>query len=119
MRYKSLPAAFLFQAVVGALCVVSISLSGPAWFAMLAILGLRPLILKKIPISDDDNILGFNYKIIKISLIVTALTIIFIYIVFDLFSHSSPIRGLWLLMIPPYFVLLHGVVGLIYSLFRS
>lgn len=119
MRYKSLPAAFLFQAVVGALCVVSISLSGPAWFATLAILGLRPFILKKIPIKENEINWEFYYNIAKISLVATALTIIFIYIVFDLFSHSSPIRGLWLLIIPPYFIFIHGVIGLMYSLQRS
>jgi len=42
MMYKSLPAAFLFQSVVGALSIISISLSGPVWIATLAVLGLRP-----------------------------------------------------------------------------
>jgi hypothetical protein len=93
MRYKSLPAVFLFQSLVGALCIVSFSLSGPAWFATLEILGLRPFILKKVPLKENENLWVFYYKILKISLVATALTIILIYIVFELFSYYRPIRG--------------------------
>jgi hypothetical protein len=117
--YKSRPTAFLFQSVVGALCIVSMSLSGPAWFATLAILGLRPFILKRVPIPQNNNIWEFYYNITKTTVVVTALTIIFIYIVFDLFSHSSPIRGNWLLIIVPYWIFIHGVIGLMFSLQRS
>jgi hypothetical protein len=114
--YKSLPAAFLFQSVVGALCVVSISLSGPAWFATMAVLGLRPLILKKRSTPPDKSDWKLYYNITKISIVATAVTIIFIYIIFGLFSHSSPIRELWLLIIVPYFVFIHGIIGLMFTL---
>ncbi len=119
MMYKSLPAAFLFQSVVGALSIISISLSGPVWIAILAILGLRPFILKMVPIPQDSDSWKFYYRIMKASIVATAVTIIFVYIVFYLFSHSSPTRGLLLLMIPPYFIFIHGVIGLMYSLQRS
>lgn len=114
MIYKSLPAAFLFQSVVGALCVVSIALWGPAWIATLAVLALRPFILKKIPAAENSSIWKFYYKITLQSIVSLSVTIIFIYVVFDLFSHSSPAKGLWLLMIPPYFVFIQGLIGLFY-----
>lgn len=117
--YKSPAASFLFQMLVGALCVVSISLSGPAWIATLAIIGFRPFILKRKPIPADNEIWQLYYKIGKFSISATALTIIFVYVVFDLFSHSSPIKGLWLLMIPPYFVFIQGVIGLIFTMKKS
>lgn len=119
MRYKSLPAAFLFQTLVGALCIFSISLFGPAWFATIAILGLRPFILKRVPIFEDSDLWKFYYKIGKISMVATALTIIFVYTVLHLFSHSSPTGGLLLLMIALYFIFIHGVIGLVYSLQQS
>ncbi len=119
MMYKSLPAAFLFQALVGALCIVSVSLSGPAWFVPIAILGLRPFILKRVPITENNNMWEFYYTIGKISLVATALTIIVVYIVFYLLSHSSPTRGLLFLMIPPYFIFINGIIGLMYSLQRG
>lgn len=89
MRYKSLPAAFLFQTLVGALCIFSISLFGPAWFATIAILGLRPFILKRVPIFEDSDLWKFYYKIGKISMVATALTIIFVYTVLQF----KPNRG--------------------------
>ena len=119
MMYKSLPAAFFFQVLVGALCIVSISLSGPVGITTIAILGLRPFILKKTSRPADKSIWELYYKIGKISIVCTALTILFVYMVFDLFSHSSTIRGHWLLIIPPYFIFIHGVIGLTYSLQRS
>ena len=119
MMYKSLPVAFMFQALVGALCLVSMALFGPAWFATIAVLGLRPLILKKADTPPDKSVWELYYKIYKTSVVSTAVTIIFIYVIFDLFSHMSPIRGLWLLMIPPYWIFIHGIIGLMYSVHRT
>ena len=115
MMYKSLPSAFLFQALVGVLCVVSISLSGPAWFVTLAILGLRPFLLKKTAIPPGNDIWQLYYIIGKVSIVATAITIIFMYGVFYLFLHSSPIQEFWLLLIPPYFIFIHGIVGLMHT----
>jgi hypothetical protein len=114
MIYKSIPSALLYQTIVGALCVVFIALWGPACIAMLAFLALRPLILKKVPVEDDRNMWKFFYKITIRSVVSLSITIIFAYGIFELFSHPSPIEGLWFLMIPPYFVFLQGLLGLIY-----
>ena len=113
--YKSLPLAFLYQSTIGALCIVSISLSGPAWIATLAILGLRPLLLKQSEGTDDNKIWQLYYKIGKISFVVIAVTIILFYARFELFAHSSPITVLWLLFIPPYFIFVHGITGFIFT----
>jgi len=117
--YKSPPLAFLYQATVGALCIASIALSGPAWIATLAILGLRPLLLKQTELPADSSTWQLYYKIGKISFVVVALTIIFVYARFELFSHSSPIRGLWLLFIPPYFIFIHGIMGFIHTINKN
>ena len=77
---------------------------------------LRPLLFERIPIPDEKIIWQFYHKIMKISIVATAITIILIYAVFDLFSHSSPIKGLWMLILVPYFVFIHGLIGLAYSL---
>ena len=119
MIYKSLPAAFLFQMIVGLLCVYSMLVFGPAWLATLAILGLRPFLFEQIQRPDDKYIWQFYHKITKVSIVATAVTIIVIYLVFDLFSHSSPIRGLWLLTLLPYFIFVHGAIGFIYSLIEK
>lgn len=114
--YKSLPAAFLFQAFVGGMCVLSIWLSGPAWIASLAILGLRPLILKKSDSLPDAKVWQLYYQIGKISVVVVSVTIILVYIIYELLSHSSAVRGFWLLAILPYFIFVHGVIGCLYSI---
>lgn len=114
--YKFLPLAFLYQATVGALCIASISISGPVWIATLALLGLRPLLLKQDEVTSYSSIWQFYYKIGKISFVVVAITIILIYARYELFSHSSPVTGLWLLFIPPYFIFIHGIIGLIYTI---
>jgi len=119
MMYKSLPAAFLFQMIVGFLCVYSMWIFGPAWLATLAILGLRPFIFESTPITDEKLIVQFYLKIHKISIVITAVTIIIIYIIFDLFSHLSPIRGLWMLILLPYFIFVHGAIGFVYSLIEK
>ncbi len=114
--YKSLPAAFLFQMVVGALCLGAISAWGPAWIGVLALLGLRPVVLKRVTLGEDKNVWAFYYRITKMSVVSLSVTIILIYAAFGLFSHSSPIKGIWMLMLIPYFVFIHGLFGLIYSL---
>ena len=116
MTYKSLPAVFLYQTIVGALCIVNVSLFGPAGIATLAILGLRPLLLEKKKGLPDQSRWQFYYKIMKISVVCTAITIIFVYLILELFSQSIPVRRLWLLMVPPYFVFIHGFIGLVFSL---
>lgn len=115
MSYKSLPGAFLFQTLVGALCIVSISLFGPKWIATLAVLSLRPLLLERIRSLPDQKRWQFYYRIMKISLVCTALTIIFVYISFEVFPHAVPIKQLWLLMVLPYFIFIHGLIGLMLS----
>lgn len=117
--YKSLALAFFYQAIVGAMCIASIALSGLAWIGTLAILGLRPFLLKQTEVTAGNNIWHLYYKIGKISFVVVAITIILVYARYELFSHSSPVTGLWLLLIPPYFVFVHGIIGLIYTINKT
>ena len=115
MTYKSLPAAFLFQTIAGVLSIISVALLGSKGIAALAILALRPFLLEKTGVFPDQERWHFYYKIMEISVVCTALTIIFVYIFLEVFSHSVPFGRLWLLMVLPYFIFIHGLIGLILS----
>ncbi len=122
MKYKNLQIAFLIEIIVGFGTILSISIVGPKALAALAVLALRPIILEKEIIKDEKTYFQFFYKIIQSSLSIIFIMIVSLIIIMQfipIWSTKLPPSENLLVIILPFFLLTHGVIGLInYSNFE-
>ena len=114
MKYKNLNLAFLIEIIVGFGCILSIGLLGSKGLISLILIALRPLLLEQEKIENDKNYWRFVYKVNFHSMVVTLIFIIIFY--FITFFHLRPDitnDHLLLLQLIPFFLLTHGVVGIV------
>lgn len=114
MKYKNLNISYLIEIFVGFGCIISIGLIGSKGLIALVLIGLRPFILEKEKIGDEKSYWQFNYKVITHTLIITSM-FIFLYFLISYFNPSiNPVNDkLLLLQLIPFFLLTHGIVGLV------
>jgi hypothetical protein len=112
--YKSYPKAFMYEIFVATLTMLGVSFWGSTGLLLIALFGLRPLILKIENKDVDESFSHKHYKIFKLSTVLTAVTIILVYGISDLYLHTKIDSDFLLKMILPYFLLLHGCIGIIY-----
>ncbi|HEX9251371.1 MAG TPA: hypothetical protein VF870_03970 [Ignavibacteriaceae bacterium] len=116
MKYKNLNLAFLIEIFVGLGTIISISLIGPKGLAALAILAIRPFVLQKEEIRDKKNYFEFSYKILSNSLSIIFIMIISIIIILQFIpiwkTKLPPVEVMFVILIP-FFLLTHGVIGII------
>jgi hypothetical protein len=116
LKYKNLNIAFLIEILIGFGTILSISLIGYKGLSALAILALRPFILEREKIDDEKSYLQFSYKILSNSLFIIFLMIISVLIIIhfipDWNSKLPPTENILILVIP-FFLLTHGVIGFI------
>lgn len=116
MKYKNLNIAFLIEIFIGFGTIISISLLGAKGLAALAILALRPFILQKENIEDSKSYLEFSYKILSNSLSIIFIMILSIIIILQFIpvwkAKLPPFEVMFVVLIP-FFLLTHGVIGII------
>jgi len=115
-KYKNLQIAFLIEIFVGFGTILSISLIGPKGLAALAILALRPILLNKEIIQDEKFYFQFSYKILQSSLVIIFIMIISLILIMQfipVWNAKLPSSENLLITILPFFLLTHGVIGLI------
>ena len=116
MKYKNLNIAFLIEIFIGFGTIISISLLGTKGLAALAILALRPFVLQKEKIDDSKSYLEFSYKILSNSLSIIFIMIISIIVILQFIpiwkAKLPPIEVMFVVLIP-FFLLTHGVIGII------
>jgi len=112
--YKSYPKAFLFEIIVASLTLFGVALWGIEGIILIALFGLRPLILEVTDKEIDETFRTKHYNILKLSIVLTAVTIIAVYCISDLFYYSQLNADFFLRMILPYFILIHGCVGTLF-----
>lgn len=116
MKYKNLNIAFLIEIFVGFGTVLSISLLGTKGLAALAILALRPFVLQKESIEDKKSYIEFSYKILSNSLSIIFIMIISIIIILQfipVWKAKLPSVEVMFIVLIPFFLLTHGVIGII------
>lgn len=117
--YSNLRDAFIFQLIVGLFCLLGILQGGGRMIAILALLGFRPFILSQRTVQDPAPYWRFYYCIGKISFVFTAVTLIILYVFIQLLGNLWIALGIdpriWVLAVLPYFLVVHGMVGLIYA----
>lgn len=116
MKYKNLNIAFLIEIFVGFGTVLSISLLGTKGLAALAILALRPFVLQKESIEDEKSYIEFSYKILSNSLSILFIMLLSIIIILQFIpvwkAKLPPIEVMFVVLIP-FFLLTHGVIGIL------
>ena len=116
MKYKNLNIAFLIEIFVGFGTVLSISLLGTKGLAALAILALRPFVLQKESIEDKKSYIEFSYKILSNSLSIIFIMILSIIIILQfipVWKAKLPSVEVMFIVLIPFFLLTHGVIGII------
>ena len=116
--YKNLYHAFLYEFIVGLICVVSISLFGGKAIIILALLGLRPFILERDNLEPDKIIYHFYYNVLKVVTTITFSSIIILFILSEFFSIENLNIKILFILVPPYFVCIHGLTGFTYNKYR-
>jgi hypothetical protein len=104
--------------LVGFGTILSISLIGPKGLAALAILALRPLILERENIEDTNSYFQLFYKILYSSLSIISIMMVSIFIITQfvpLWNDKLPSTEILFVIIIPFFLLTHGVIGYINS----
>ena len=116
MKYKNLNIAFLIEIFIGFGTIISISLLGTKGLAALAILALRPFVLQKENIEDKKSYIEFSYKVLSNSLSIIFIMIISIIVILQFIpvwkAKLPPIEVMFVVLIP-FFLLTHGVIGII------
>lgn len=115
VKYKNLYLAYLFEIFVGFGTIISIGLLGTKGLAALAILALRSFFLEREGIKEKTY-LEFSYKILSNSLSIIFIMIISIIVILQFFpiwkAKLPPVEVIFVVLIP-FFLLTHGVIGLI------
>jgi hypothetical protein len=116
LKYKNLNLAFLVQILIGFGCILSISLLGAKGLASLALLAIRPLVLEKEKIKDEKRYWQFSYKIMLNSVIIIFLMIFSILIIIQFipaWKTKLPSFEILIIELIPFFILTHGVIGIL------
>jgi hypothetical protein len=118
LKYKNLNLAFLIEILVGFGTILSISLLGYKGLTALVLIALRPFLLEREQIKNDKLYWQFTYKILSGSLMIIFLMIISIFIIIQfipVWRSKLPTTEILLIVIIPFFLLTHGVIGFINS----
>jgi len=118
VKYKNINLAFLIEIFVGLGTILTISLIGYKGLAGLILIALRPFVLEREEIGNNKEYISFFYKVLSHSLIITAIFIVVLLVIiifFPTLSSNIPTSEKILIQLIPFFLLTHGVVGIINS----
>lgn len=118
MKYKNLNIAFLFEICVGFGTILSIALLGPKGIAALSLMILRPIMLEREKIKNSKDYFQYFYKVLSSSLTIIFIMIVSIIIIMQFipsYKTRLPSIDILFMIILPFFLLTHGVIGIINS----
>ena len=106
----------MFEIFVAFGTILTISIIGPKGLAALAVMAIRPIILGREKIEDVKSYFQFLYKILFSSLSIIFIMIISIFIIIQfipIWNAKLPTADILLVLMPPFFLLTHGVIGIL------
>ena len=118
MKYKNQNIAYLIEIFIGFGTIITISLIGPKGLAALAIIALRPILLERENIENTKDYFQGAYKILSSSLAIMFIMIVLIFIIVQFipfWKEKLPPNEILFIIILPFFLLTHGVIGIISS----
>ena len=118
MVYSNLRMAFIYQLIVGIICVLAMLLNGEKIFILVALMAFRPFVLDRKTVQDLSPYWRFYNQINKISFVITAISLIIFLIFYHLLGNLAVFLGLnlrfWLMVLYPCFLIVQGTIALTY-----
>lgn len=111
MVYRNLRHAFLFEASVGFITLLAVSVYGPTGIFFIALLSLRPLTLKREKAPSKDRYWRTYYDILRISIGITALSILFTFLATEYGLITTARKEILFVSVIPWYMVTHGFVG--------
>ncbi|MFZ2865960.1 MAG: hypothetical protein WA440_14505 [Ignavibacteriaceae bacterium] len=115
MKYKNLFFFFSLEFLFGLITSILIIIVGPKSIAFLALFAIRPFILEREKILPQDEFWFYSFQLGKAALFILSLTIISFYLIDEflldedlLFNYRDRI-----IIFIPFYLFLHGVIGLL------
>lgn len=115
MRYKNLLFAYSLEIMVGLITSLLIIIVGPNAIAFLALFAIRPFILERVKISNQDEFWFYSFQLGKYALFILSIIIIGIYLVNEFFLSEDVLYNFRdrINVLVPFYLLVHGIIGLI------
>ena len=114
MAYRHIHHAFLFEATVGLLSLLTVAAAGNVGVFLIALIFFRPFILHREQTPPDQRIWRLYYNALRIGAALTALSILATYGLQEIFPTQNA-RGLPFILVLPWFMLSHGIAGFVLS----
>ncbi len=115
MRYKNLPFAYSWEIIVGLITSLFIIIIGPNAIAFIALFAIRPLILEREKISNQNEFWYYSFQLGKYTLLILSIIIIGFYIVNEFILSEDLLYNIRdrISVLIPFYLLVHGILGLI------
>jgi hypothetical protein len=113
---SNLRMAYIYQIIVGIICLLAMLINSEKMIILFALMGLRPFIIGTKTVRDMTPYWRFGIQTAKISIVITVITLIILIISYQMLESSALVvglsPGLLLSMTIPAFLIIHGMVAL-------
>lgn len=115
MRYKNLLFAYSFEIIFGLITSLLIIIIGPKAIAFLALFAIRPFVLEREKISNQDEFWFYSFQLGKYALFILSIIIIGFYLVDEFILSEDVLYNIRdrINVLVPFYLLVHGIIGLI------
>lgn len=116
MRYKNLVFAYSLEIMIGLVTSFLIIIIGPNAIAFIALFAMRPLILEREKISNQDKFWFYSFQLGKYTLFTLSIIIICFYLFNEFISSENILHNFRdrINLLIPLYLLVHGVIGLLF-----
>ena len=104
---------FIFEAVVGAVCLLAILFFGSKGIAALALFAFLPIIMRIKKTIPDEREKQIFYKVGNLTFGLTVIALYIIYQLSDYTINGNHIEDYWYFLSITSIILIHGISGLI------
>ena len=111
MVYKHLHYAFLFEAVIGLLSLLTVIVFGKYGVFLLVLLSIRPLVLQRDKSLPDATVWRLYFRAFVLAVLLTAVSIVVTFLVVEMRWYEPEGARYLPLLALPWFVLAHGLGG--------
>jgi hypothetical protein len=116
MVFANLRLAFMYELIVGIICVLGIVFNGEIMIILIAFMALRPVVLDRKRVRDLTLYWRLYFQTYKISIVIMGIILIIMTVLYQILGNTAVIVGLrsrvLLSVILPSFLVIHGIVGL-------
>ena len=116
MKYKNLRMAFLIELIIGLASAIVTIIFGSQGIVVLAFFAVRPFVLKRENIDQNDDYWYRSFRLGRNALVITAVIIIMLYLFAEFIFQDNFLaenKTIILLLLLPVYLIIHSIYGLI------